>query len=113
MVCAVFVLIVFALGFPASIFGVLYHFETSVGANNIQFLLGGCGVLCRYIRLLISVCSVGYDSDRCPWWEAVIMIRKFALMCIVVFASDLFVQGDSSFFYLSSVVLYYVCLQCL
>jgi hypothetical protein len=43
---------------------------------------------------LYCILSVGYDKDRCPWWEAVILVRKFVLMCIVVFATDLYVQGN-------------------
>jgi len=33
-------IVVFALGFPASIFGVLYRFRSSKGAKRISFLLG-------------------------------------------------------------------------
>ena len=40
IVCSVLALIVFALGFPASIFGVLYRFRSSKGAKHISFLLG-------------------------------------------------------------------------
>jgi hypothetical protein len=42
MVSAVIALIVFALGFPASIFGVLYRFKDSSSARHISFLLGEC-----------------------------------------------------------------------
>ncbi len=35
----------------------------------------------------------GYSRQRWGWWEAVILTRKFFIMCIVVFISDDAVQG--------------------
>ncbi len=37
--------------------------------------------------------AVGYDAGRWAWWEAVILTRKFLIMCIVVFIDDVSLQG--------------------
>jgi hypothetical protein len=60
MVCSVLSLIIFALGFPASIFGVLYRFKSSNGAKHMSFLLGkficsadGCSTLHMRFQLVM------------------------------------------------------------
>ena len=40
MICSAIALLVYALGFPASIFGALYHSSGSITAHHIEFLLG-------------------------------------------------------------------------
>jgi hypothetical protein len=42
---------------------------------------------------LSSLSLVGYNLERCAWWEAAILCRKLLLQCVVVLVSDLFVQG--------------------
>ena len=71
LVCSGAVLLGYALGLPALIF---YLLKEKKSLGGFQFLLEG------------------YDVERCPWWEAVVMLRKLVLQGVSVLLSDVFVQ---------------------
>ena len=80
-VCSLAVFVLFGLGEPFFVFFKLRPSTDTAGGESTDPL--------RFLRS-------GYDQDRYPWWEAVLMLRKLALQCIAVLLSDLFVQGTSA-----------------
>ena len=74
VLCALVVLGLFALGFPGFIL-----FYLRVGSRGAE-------------RKELEFLWKGYDPERHPYWEAIIMLRKLAMQTVSVLVADVFVQ---------------------